>query len=180
MSLVTGRSDEYRQRVVGLALSSTTLLPLTVERPLRRRDDGKLAPAGQWAIRAEQRAVARLARLAPAAGGGPVAPSATPAEPGTRPVEALPASVRNLLAGGELVQSAILLDNHTEDIRAASIGADLVVAVKAQRERRGNQAGPWELDVWRAELDARRALTGAEPGAQRALAGAARPSLQRG
>ncbi len=78
------------------------------------------------------------------------------------------------------MQSAVLTGERTEDIRAAAIGADLVVAVKAQRERRGNQAGPWELDVWRAELGTQRALAGAEPGAQRALAGAPRPSLQRG
>lgn len=149
-SEVVRRGQELRQRVTAYALAPSALSRTVAERPLARQADGRMAPAGPWAVRSEATAVTGLVRLAPAGGGGMVAPVCT--EAARSHVEVLPASVQRLLAEvGTPTVWARLFDGHREEVRALSVGKG-VVAVLAVREHSGSAAGPWDMTVWRAEL----------------------------
>lgn len=160
------RGEDYRQRVQAWTLTHDALHHVTAERPLRRRDDGKLAPAGKWTSTREALPVANLVRLKPAGEGtgnaGPVR-----VEKANKTIEALPAPVQRLLlaANHDPVIRAI---QHTrggrtwEDLRALAVG-NQVIAVRARRDE--GQLG-WSIAVWRAD----RTGPGIAPGQQRAVA----------
>jgi hypothetical protein len=144
------RGDNYVQRIVGWALTTSHLLRAVAERPLRQLPDGRLAPTGPWTVQVTRRPVTNVVRLAPKQGGEP-APTAGVAQ--TRePLEVLPSSVQRLLreTGSEIITYALLFPGRCEIIRALAVGDRHLIAVRAER---GPNGGPWQtLDVLRADL----------------------------
>lgn len=149
------RGEQLVQRVTAWGLGTTALWIATAERPLARRHDGKMAPAGPWDVRRQVVQTIGLARLRPAGDSRGNASRPTRTEAAARPIDVLPAAVQRLLTNaGEPLVEAIRWsrdDRAWEDIRGITIGQRHVIAVRALRDETPSGPGPWDLRVWRSE-----------------------------